>query len=257
MLMQVTAQQVKSLRDKTGVSIMAVKNALEEAKGDEDKAIEILRKRGEAKSGEKADREVREGVIAMKIEGKKGVLAMLRCETDFVARNQDFIALAQKIADRYFLEGEGSKIGSEADGASAVNSLGENIQIGRWAEVEAPIVAGYVHSNRKIAVLIGLDGGSLDQARDVAMHSAAMNPKVKYPEEISDELVVKEKEIWTEQLSKEGKAADKIPMILLGKEKKFREENALATQMFVKDPSKTVGQFLGDAKIIHSVRMAV
>lgn len=255
--MEITAKQVMALRDKTGVSMMAVKKALQESGGDEDKAIEILRKRGEAKSSEKADRAVREGVIAMKIMGGKGVLSSLRCETDFVARNTDFIALAQRVCDRYFDQGELASGENEAEVKAAVNTLGENIQLGERTQVEGSVVSGYVHSNRKIAVLIGLEGGTEDQARDTAMHAAAMNPKVKYPDEVSAEVIAKEKEIWAEQLKTEGKAPDKIPMIMIGKEKKFREESALVSQPFVKDNSKTVGQFLGNAKITQYVRMVI
>ncbi len=255
--MNISAAVVMALRDKTGVSMMAVKKALVEAEGNEEKAIEILRKRGEMKSSEKADRATKEGAVAMVIKGGKGVLASLRCETDFVARNTDFIKLAQEISQWYCDKGEAAKIPSEAVVKAAVNTLGENIQLGEWAAIEAPVVAGYVHSNRKIAVLVGLEGGSEDQARDVAMHAAAMNPKVVSPEEVSADAVKKEQEIWTEQLSKEGKPADKIPMIMKGKEKKFREEQALTTQAFVKDNSKTVGQFLGSAKIVKYVRLAI
>ncbi len=255
--MNINAAQVMALRDKTGVSMMAVKKALVESEGNEEKAIEILRKRGEMKSSEKADRATKEGVVAMVIKSGKGALVCLRCETDFVARNTDFIKLAQEIAQWYFDKGEAAREPSEGAVKAAVNTLGENIQLGEWTMFEAPVVAGYVHSNRKIAVLIGLSDGMEDQARDVAMHAAAMNPKVVAPEEVSAEAIAKEQEIWTEQLTKEGKPADKIPMIMKGKEKKFREDQALTTQAFVKDNSKTVGQFLGSAKIVKYARLAI
>lgn len=237
--------------------MMAVKKALVEANGDEDKAIEILRMRGEAKSAEKADRATGEGVAAISIKGNKACISTLRCETDFVARNEDYVKLAQAVADRYLEKGEAAQAENESAVKEAVNTLGENIQLGEHAFIEAPVIGGYVHSNRKIAVLIGLSAGSEEKARDVAMHAAAMNPLVKNPEEISADVIAKEKEIWTEQLKAEGKAADKIPMIMIGKEKKFREEGALSSQIFVKDNTLTVGKYLGDAKVVEYVRMKI
>lgn len=255
--MLITASLVMSLRDKTGVSMMACKKALLEASGDEDKAIEILRKRGEMKSSEKSDRATKEGVVATKIEGSKACIAALRCETDFVARNADFQRLAQQVVDGYFAKGEAAQTENEAMVKEAVNKLGENILISPFQIIEAPVIGGYVHSNFKIGTLIGLDKGSVEQARDVAMHAAAMNPKVKYPEDISSEVIAKEKEIWNAQLAQEKKPTNILENILKGKEKKFREENALSSQMFVKDNSKTVDQYLGDAKIIQYVRLAI
>lgn len=246
-----------ALRDKTGVSMMAVKKALVEANGDEDKAIEILRKRGEAKSADKADRQAGEGAIGIKIEGSKGCLAVVRCETDFVARNDDFKAIVQNITDNYFNKGEGSQEENEGIVKGAVNTLGENIQLGGHTLIESPIIGGYVHSNGKIAVLIGLEGGDAEKARDVAMHAAAMNPSVVSPDEITDELVAKEKDIWADQLKNEGKPENMLENIMKGKEKKFREENALISQAFVKDSSMTVGGFLGDAKVVEYVRMTI
>ncbi|MDP3976353.1 MAG: translation elongation factor Ts [bacterium] len=254
---EISAKAVMDLRDKTGVAMMACKKALVEAGGDEEKAIEILRKRGEAKSGEKADRATGEGAIAVKIGGGKAAMASVRCETDFVGRNEDFRALATKVASLVFENGQTGW--SEAEGLvkEAVNTLGENIQLGEWKQVEAPVLGSYVHTNGKIGVLIGLDGGSEEQAKDVAMHAAAMNPKVISPTDVTDELVAKEKEIWTEQLKNEGKPANIIDNILKGKEKKFREESALISQAFVKDSDKTVGGYLGGVKVVGYVRMGI
>lgn len=237
--------------------MMAVKKALVEAGGDEEKAIEILRKRGEAKSAEKSDRETGEGAVAISIQGNKACIAALRCETDFVARNDDFVKLAQDVADKYLEKGEAAQEENESMVREAVNTLGENIQIGEYVLVNAPVIGGYVHSNRKIGVLIGLSGGSEDKAKDVAMHAAAMNPLVKNPTEVSDELVAKEREIWVEQLKNEGKPENIMDNILKGKEKKFREESALTAQVFVKDNNVTVGQFLEGAEVAEYVRIKI
>lgn len=255
--MPISAAQVMNLREKTGVSMMACKRALEESGGDETKAIDILRKRGEAKSAEKASRSTGEGVLAIAVSENKACMSVLRCETDFVARNPDFIKLAQERVDRYLKSGQAAQAENETAIKSAVNTLGENIQMGVFQATEAAVIGSYVHSNRKIGVVIGLDQGSAEQARDVAMHAAAMNPMVKYSEEIPPEVIAKEREIWTEQLKQEGKPSQIMEQILKGKEKKFREENALASQIFVKDNTMTVGKYLGKSKIVQYVRMVV
>jgi elongation factor Ts len=255
--MDISAKQVMELRAKTGVSMMAVKKALVEAEGDEEKAVEILRKRGEAKSASKADRETGEGGIGLKIEGGKGVIAALRCETDFVARNDDFKALLKTVADKFYEAGPAAEAENKEIIANAVNTLGENIQLAGYQVIEAPVIGGYVHTTGKIGVLVGLDGGTEEQAKDVAMHAAAMNPMVITPEEVTDDLVAKEKEIWADQLKQQGKPEEMIEKIMGGKEKKFREEGALMSQPFVKDSSMTVGQFLGDAKVAEYVRSVV
>jgi len=255
--MEISAKAVMDLRNKTGVSMMAVKKALMEADGDEDKAIEILRKRGETKSSEKADRMTGEGAVALSIKGNKACITELRCETDFVARNEAFVKLAQDMADRFLAEGDAAKDKNEAMVKDAVNTLGENIQLGEFRIIEAPVIGGYIHSNRKIGVLIGLEGGNEEKARDVAMHAAAMNPVVVSPHEISAELIAKEKEIWAEQLKAEGKPEAMLENIMKGKEKKFREEGALVSQTFVKDGGMTVGEYLNEAKVLSYVRMKI
>lgn len=255
--MEVSAKDVMALRQKTGCGMMAIKKALEEVDGDQEKAIELLRKRGETKSAEKASRKAGEGVVAIKMEGQKGVVASVFCETDFVARNEDFVKLAQTIADRYFEKGETAQSENEQAVKEAVGSLGENIKLGEWKLIEASTLGSYVHSNRKIGVIIGLEGGKEEQAKDVAMHAAAMNPVVVSPEEVTDEIVSKEKEIWTEQLKQEGRPENIMENILKGKEKKFREEGALVSQAFVKDPSQTIQGYLGDAKVAQYIRVAI
>jgi elongation factor Ts len=183
---------------------------------------------------------------------------LLQCETDFVARSDGFAALGQELADT-LLKGDRAKAEELAAKKipEAVQKLGEHISVAEMLFVEANVLGTYVHSNEKIGVVIGLEGGSRELARDVAMHAAAMNPLYAHPEEVTTESVEKEKEIWKEQLAKEGKPAQIMDKIMLGKEKKFREENALVTQPFVKDPSKSVRDFLGKATVTAYVRLSV
>jgi elongation factor Ts len=238
---------------------LSCKEALEEAGGDEEKAIEILRKRGIAQAAKKATRDQAEGCVFIAEEGdKRAAVVLLKCETDFVARDDNFQALGKKIADTVLHKGlDAANTLAQQEVPALVQKLGENITLGDVHLFEHPVVGSYLHSNGKIGVVIGLDGGTRDIARDVAMHAAAMNPAVVRPEEISSELVEKEKEIWSEQLKKEGKPEAIIEKIMLGKEKKFREESALLKQSFAKDPSKTVKQYIGNATVVAYVRVAV
>ena len=254
----ISAASIASLRARTGVSISACKEALEEAGGDEEKAIEILRKRGIAQAAKKAARDQAEGLAFVREADSKAAIVLIRCETDFVARDNGFQDMGNAIVEALFSQGEDAakKIADEKV-PEAVQKLGENITASELHLVEAPVVGAYLHSNAKIAVAIGLEGGSKEMARDLAMHAAALNPLYVSPEEVSEDLVSKEKEIWKEQLSKEGKPEAMWDKIMMGKEKKFREENSLLKQSFVKDPSKTVEQYLGGAKVTKYVRVAV
>ncbi len=218
--MEITASQVMALREKTGVSMMAVKKALVEAGGDEAKAVDILRKRGEAKSAEKSSRATGQGAVAMVMKGHKACALVLRCETDFVARNSDFLKLAETLAMRSLEQGEAAQQQNDEEVKAAVNTLGENIQMGDFQVLEAPVLGSYVHTNKKIGVVVGLDSGTPEQARDTAMHAAAMNPSFTYPEDLSD-------------------------------------ENTLSNQAFVKNPEMTVGKYLGSAKITQYLRVTV
>lgn len=245
--MAISIDQIKKLREATGVSMMACKGALEETDGDFEKAIDLLRKRGEAKAADRAARSTAQGAVVVKSDGGKTAMVELQCETDFVARGEDFLKLAEFLADK-LLKG---KIKSEdrdiPEVKNAVLKLGENVQIGNMTLVEGENIGDYVHSNRKIGVLVNLKGGNKELARDIAMHIAATNPRVLSPENIEQSLVDREKSIWTDQLKAEGKPVDIVDKIMTGKEKKFREENALLKQVFVKDPEKTIEQLLKSA----------
>lgn len=254
----VTASAVQSLRARTGVSILACKEALEEAGGNEEKAIEILRKRGISQAVKKAARDQNEGIVFLKDDGKTAALVLLRCETDFVARDSVIQSAGKDLVDTLLVKGTAAAEElSKKIVPELVQKLGENISAGEAHRIEAPVLGTYLHSNAKIGVIIGLEGGTVEQARDAAMHAAAMNPLYVSPEEVAGDIVEKEKEIWREQLAKEGKPAAIVEKIMLGKEKKFREENALLTQPFVKDSSKTVGAYLGKAKVTAYIRVSV
>ncbi len=254
----ITAAAVQSLRARTGVPMLACKEALEEAGGDEEKAIEILRKRGIAQAAKKASRDQAEGLVFMVEKPGKVALLVLKCETDFVARADTFKKVGQELAQALFDQGEAAaKALAEEKIPAAVQELGENISLGDTHVIEAPTLGTYLHSNSKIAVVVGMEGGTVEGARDAAMHATAMNPLYISPDQVTEADLAKEREIWREQLVKEGKPEAMLEKIMGGKEKKFREESALLTQPFVKDPSKTVGQYLGDAKVKTYVRLAI
>lgn len=239
---------------------MTCKKALDETDGDIDAAIDLLRKKGEAKAADRADRYTGNGVVVVKIGGGKAAILSLLCETDFVSRGEDFQNLAGELTEK-LLSGEYSADSEEVPEAmkDAFIKLGEKIVVGGKKIVEGSTLGYYVHSNSRIGVVVSLEGGNEELAKDVAMHSAATNPSCISPEEVSDGTVAKEKEIWTEQLAREGKPAEIIEKIMMGKEKKFREENALVKQQFVKDPEKTIEQLLqeGGATVKEFVRLAV
>jgi len=254
----VSASAVASLRQRTGVSMMECKKALDEAQGNEEKAIEILRKRGIAQMAKKAARDQFEGLVFLAQKADKAALVMLKCETDFVARDDNFRKAGIALAETLLEKGEaGLKALAETTVPELVQKLGENISMGETHLVSGSILGTYLHTNSKIGVVIALHGGTVEMARDLAMHAAALNPLVVSPAEIQAEKVEKEKEIWREQLKKEGKPEAMFEKIMLGKEKKFREENALLKQAFVKDPTKSVEQYLGAATVEKYVRLAV
>lgn len=250
-------EQIKELRDATGGSMMACKKALEESNGNMEEAIDLLRKKGEAKAADRAANSTGQGAVFIKIKDGKGAVVELQCETDFVARGEGFIKLAETLADK-LLSGEVKPEEREiADVKESVMKFGENIKVGNLALIEGENLGEYLHSNSKIGVVVSLTGSSPEVARDIAMHIAATNPQVISPEEVPEEFVQREKAIWMDQLAAEGKPAEIMEKIMMGKEKKLREENALLKQMFVKDPEKTVEQVLDGAKVNSFVRFMV
>ncbi|MCH6576092.1 MAG: elongation factor Ts [Bacteroidetes bacterium] len=259
--MKITAQQVNELRKKTGAGMMDCKKALTEADGDMEKAIEILRKKGAAVASKRAEKSANEGLIVTKIsdDRKHGAISEVNCETDFVAKNKDFVNLADEVIEAVFNSQSGSVkelLDKNSDLNEKVNDLlgkvGEKIEISRIANEEAPngILVDYVHLGSKLGVLIKFDNvtEAADElyniGKDIAMQVAAMNPLSIYREDISKETVEKEIEIYKEVARKEGKPEQILEKITTGKLNKFYQENCLAEQSFIKDNSKTVGDLI-------------
>lgn len=252
---EISAALVKELRDKTGVGMMACKNALSETNGDVGKAIEILRKRGQAKAGEKATRSTSEGVVVV---FERAIISLL-CETDFVARNDEFVNFANNIAKKASEDGvEEARNLFEEQKTDKIQAIGENINLGDIQIIEGgDTIGSYVHSNGKLGAVVVLSGGTVEQAKDIAMHTVAMNPSVANPEDVPSEEIEKEKSIYRQQLVNEGKPEQIIDKIIEGKVQKFCAERALSSQSFVKDPSLTVSNYLGNAKIVNFIRFEV
>ncbi|MFA4814540.1 MAG: translation elongation factor Ts [Candidatus Gracilibacteria bacterium] len=253
--MSVSLDQIKKLRERTGVSMTACKNALEEAAGDEEKAIEVLRKKGETKAAERADRATSNGVIAVVQKDNKAAMISLACETDFVAKNADFIKKAEELAEKLLKEGENADFSDEI--ADLNIKLGEKFVVKDRKVVEGKKLGKYVHLNNRIGVVISTSGGDDELVKDLAMHIAAMRPMNISPDEVSSDLVAKEKEIWRAQLKNEGKPEQIWDKIMEGKEKKFREEFALLTQPFVKNPEKLIKDLLGNETVSEFFRFEI
>lgn len=251
--MAVTAAMVKELRDRTGLGMMECKKALNEAGGDIELAIEELRKSSGMKAAKKAGRTAADGVVATKVaeDGSYAVVVEVNSETDFVARDDGFLAFVGTVLEKAFAEKQADVAAlMEGDLEQArealVQKIGENISVRRvqLIAVEGGVVDSYVHSNNRIAVLVALKGGDAELARDVAMHVAAVNPQVAKPEDMPAESIEKEREIFTAQAQESGKPAEIIEKMIEGRIRKFLSENALVDQPFVKDPELTVGKLL-------------
>jgi len=259
--MKITAQQVNELRKKTGAGMMDCKKALTEADGDMEKAIEILRKKGAAVASKRAERSANEGLIVTKIsdDRKHGAIAEVNCETDFVAKNNDFVNLANEAIEAVF-SSQPASVKDLLDKNSSLKEkvievlgkVGEKVEISRIADEEAPngILVDYIHMGSKLGVLIKFDNvtESADEiyllGKDVAMQVAAMNPISVYREDIPKETIEKEIEIYKEVARKEGKPEQILEKIAAGKLNKFYQENCLAEQSYIKDNSKTVGDLI-------------
>jgi len=249
----ISASMVKELRERTGLGMMECKKALVEADGNIDKAIDDLRKSSGMKAAKKAGRTAAEGVVAVKVadDNSYGVMVEVNSETDFVARDDGFLAFVSQVADKAFAEKQtdaAALAASMEDARQAlVQKIGENINVRRVELVEAPVVAAYVHSNNRISVLAALTGGNEEVAKDVAMHVAAVNPQVVKPEDMPEEVVAKEKEIFVAQARESGKPEEIIEKMISGRINKFLSEASLVNQPFVKDPEVKVGKLVKDA----------
>lgn len=251
-----SASQVKELRERTGLGLLECKKALAAAGGDIEAAIEELRKSSGMKAAKKAGRTAADGIVAAKIaeDGSYGVVVEVNSETDFVARDDNFLSFVATVADKAF-ELRTDDVAEVAGGAieearqALVQKIGENISVRRVAVVSATsgVVGGYVHGNKRIAVLVELKGGDQDLARDVAMHVAAVSPAVVAPEDMPEDLIAKEREIFTAQAQESGKPAEIIEKMIDGRIRKYLAENSLTEQPFVKDPDTTVGKLVKGA----------
>lgn len=257
--LQISASDVNKLRQQTGAGMMDCKKALVEANGDFEAAIDYLRKKGAKVAASRQDRDSNEGVVIAKTtaDGKKGIIVELNCETDFVAKNADFIAFGESIAnaaianapasleDLKQLSIDGTKITDLL--LDQTGKIGEKIDVSKYETVSAEKVVAYIHGNYRLGVLVGLsaDTAGADEAgKDVAMQIAAMNPVAIDKDGVDARTIERELEIAKEQIRAEGKPEEMVEKISLGKLNKFYKDSTLLNQEFVKDSSKNVGQFL-------------
>ena len=267
----ITASMVKELRERTGLGMMDCKKALSEASGDMEKAIEDLRKASGIKAAKKASRVATEGVVMVKIsgDGNRGVIVEVNSETDFVARDENFLRFAGEALEAAYNENETSveellSKGLEESRQALVQKIGENISVRRierlnFENANQGIVESYVHNNAKIGVLISLKGGDEALARDIAMHIAAVNPLVVRPEDVPEDVLAKESEIYAAQARESGKPDEIVEKMISGRLRKFVAEVSLLEQHFVKDPESTIRDLLAEvgADIVQFVRYEV
>ena len=251
-----SAAQVKELRERTGLGLLECKKALAEASGDIEAAIETLRKSSGMKAAKKAGRTAAEGIVAIQSapDGSLAAMVEVNSETDFVARDENFLNFVQTVVGTAF-EQRNNDITLLAGGdieealQALVQKIGENISVRRVVvhEASAGVVGGYVHGNNRIAVVVSLKGGNAELAKDVAMHVAAVNPQVVSPDQMAEEVVAKEREIYAAQAQESGKPAEIVEKMIDGRIRKFLSENSLTEQAFVKDPDTTVGKLVSAA----------
>ena len=267
----ITASMVKELRERTGLGMMDCKKALSEASGDMEKAIEDLRKASGLKAAKKASRVAAEGVVMAKVsgDGNRGGILEVNSETDFVARDENFLRFASEALEIAYNENEASvevllSKGLEESRQALVQKIGENISVRRierlnFENANQGIVESYVHNNAKIGVLISLKGGDEALARDIAMHIAAVNPLVVRPEDVPEDVLAKESEIYAAQARESGKPDEIVEKMISGRLRKFVSEVSLLEQQFVKDPESTIRNLLEEvgADIVQFVRYEV
>lgn len=272
--MNISAAMVKELRERTGSGMMECKKALQEANGDMEAAVELMRKAGLAKADKKSGRTAAEGLISTKTsaDGKRAVILEINCETDFVAKGDDFVQFADNIVQTALDSNVGSleqllatvipSTGSSVEDTrrALIAKIGENINVRRFDRIvsEKGIIASYLHGTR-IGVLVELIGGDQELGRDIAMHIAASNPLCVDEQGVPPETLAKEREIAKAQAEAEGKPANIVEKMVEGKLRKFIGEVTLLGQPFVKDPDQTVGKLLSSrgASVGRFVRFEV
>ena len=269
----ITAAEVNKLRQTTGAGMMDCKKALVEADGDFEKAIEILRKKGQKVAANRADRESSEGAVIAKVNdaATAGAIISLNCETDFVAKNDGFVDLARQLADlaltvdtkEQFMEANINGMTVAEKMIEQTGVIGEKIEIGAFDRLEAPYVGSYIHAGNKIATLVGLSApaaGADVVAKDVAMQAAAMAPIALDEKSVDQSVIDKEIEIAKEQLRTEGKPEAMLDNIAKGKLNRFFKDNTLVNQDFIKDSKQNVAQYvktLGDVKVTGFKRVSL
>ena len=256
----ISASMVKELRERTGLGMMECKKALVEADGNLELAIENLRKSSGMKAAKKAGRVAADGVVRVAVNGSQGTLLEVNSETDFVARDDNFSAFADKVIAKASLAASTDvdtlMEGELEDARSAlVQKIGENITVRRIEKISASVVGVYVHSNEKIGVMIGLDGGSQELAKDIAMHVAASNPIAIDKDGINKEVVDKELEIIKAEILNSGKPEEIAEKISKGKISKFLNDNSLLNQVWIMDPKKKVSDVLKEYSLNKPIKV--
>jgi elongation factor Ts len=273
----ITAQDINKLRQATGAGMLDCRKALTETNGDFEGAIDWLRKQGQKVAAKRSDREAKEGVVVARttFDNKVGIVLTISCETDFVSKNAEFVAFATSIADAAI--GNNVKSAEElsevtingAKVSDLINdklaSIGEKIGVSRFERIEAPYVASYIHGANRMGVLVGLNKESAEAGKDIAMQIAAMNPLAVDPAAIPATTVERERAIVTDQIASDpkmaGKPAEMIAKIADGKLNAFFKENTLAAQLFVKDSTKSVSDYLksvdSELKVLDFKRVAL
>lgn len=273
----ITAADINKLRQATGAGMMDCRKALTETNGDFEGAIDWLRKQGQKVAAKRSDREAKEGVVVARtnFEHTAGIVLTISCETDFVSKNEDFVNFATGIADAAMANNvksaeelnevtiNGAKVGDLINDKLA--SIGEKIAVSRFERVEAPYVASYIHGANRMGVLVSMNKTADDAGKDVAMQIAAMNPLAVDADSISPETIERERAIVTETIASDpkmaGKPAEMIAKIADGKLGAFFKENTLLAQLFVKDNSKTVADYLkgvdSELKVLDFKRVAL
>lgn len=260
----ITASAVNALRQKTGAGMMDCKKALVEANGDEQEAIDILRKKGQKVAAKRGDNEAKEGLTIAKVsaDGKSGVILSLNCETDFVAKNDDFYALTDSFVDilaakrsastdAFLNESYDDKLTVAEKITEQIGVIGEKLEISNIGIIDADGVVAYNHPGNQIAALVGLSKGgdnALEAGRQVAMQVAAMAPIALNKDEVDQDTINREIEIGKELAIQEGKPADMAEKIAMGRLNKFFKESTLLSQEFIKDNKKSVEQFLNETE---------
>lgn len=256
-------EDIKHLRALTGAGMMDVKKALQEANGDHDKAIELIRKRGQAVAAKRSDREAAEGCVLAAVEGDFGAIVALQCETDFVAKNEDFVALTQSILDKAMAEKPAST--EEllalplADGRSIQDHImdrsgvtGEKMELGSYEYVKAPHVGEYIHPGNMLASIVGFNEAiSAEMAKEIAMQVASMNPVAVTPNDVPEKIKEEELNIARDKARAEGKPEELLDRIAEGSLNKYYKENTLLMQASILDGKKSVEEVLkGESKTL-------